>query len=154
MTNTRTLLSLGILLSSLVCYTGAVAADTTPEAPHKKKIPKVKPVTELQKTDIVLGTGDLAYKGKTVSITYTSWLYSFFKPDHKGMQFATGSSTFEIGKDTVIKGWDQGISGMKVGGKRVLIIPSDLAYGKQGMGRGTVPPNYPLVSEVELKAVK
>jgi FKBP-type peptidyl-prolyl cis-trans isomerase FkpA len=107
-------------------------------------------------TDITVGTGTTAASGQTVRVYYTGWLYSETATDHKGTQFDAATSglgfSFRLGAGAVIKGWDQGIVGMKVGGKRRLIIPPDLAYGSAGAG-STIPGNATLIFEVELLSV-
>ena len=103
-------------------------------------------------TDSVVGTGAVAANGKKLSVNYTGWYYSATAPDHKGAQFETGSVSFILGIGAVIAGWDQGVAGMKVGGKRSLSIPSTLAYGSSG--RGPIPPNAGLLFEVELTRVE
>jgi len=104
------------------------------------------------KTDTAVGTGAEAVVGKTATVTYTGWLYSTTATNNKGNKFDTGSFPFLVGSTQVIKGFDQGVQGMKVGGKRTLLIPSNLAYG--ATGSGSIPPNAGLVFDVELTAVK
>jgi len=103
-------------------------------------------------TDVVLGTGTAATTGKTATVTYTGWLYSETAADHKGMQFDAGTYTFVLGQNQAIAGFDQGVTGMKVGGKRTLLIPSSLGYGASG--KGAIPPNAGLVFDVALTAVQ
>jgi FKBP-type peptidyl-prolyl cis-trans isomerase FkpA len=105
------------------------------------------------KTDTVVGTGTEAVNGKNVTVTYTGWLYSSTAAGNKGAQFDTGSFSFLLGAGKVIAGFDQGVLGMKVGGKRTLLIPSNLGYGASGNGP-TIPPNAGLVFEVTLTAVQ
>jgi len=96
------------------------------------------------------GTGMVAAKGHRVSVHYTGWLTDGSKFDSsvdRGQPFQ-----FELGRGQVIKGWDQGVSGMKVGGKVKLTIPPELAYGDRGFP-GAIPPNSTLVFEVELLGV-
>jgi FKBP-type peptidyl-prolyl cis-trans isomerase FkpA len=104
------------------------------------------------KTDTVLGTGAEAVAGKRVTVTYTGWLYSDTAADHKGTQFETGNYSFTIGVKEVIDGFDQGVLGMKVGGKRTVLIPSSMAYGSSGSGK--IPPNAGLVFDLTLTAVQ
>jgi len=113
---------------------------------------------ELIKTDVVVGHGTEATQGNTVAVHYTGWLYDNSAADKKGQQFDSSRDRgtafeFSLGAGQVIKGWDQGVEGMKVGGRRVLIIPSDLGYGKRGTGR-VIPPNATLVFDVELLDVR
>nr|WP_229804456.1 FKBP-type peptidyl-prolyl cis-trans isomerase [Paludibacterium paludis] len=108
--------------------------------------------------DIKKGAGKVAVAGKDVVVHYTGWLYNAAKPDHKGDKFDSSVDrgepfVFPLGAGRVIKGWDQGVAGMKVGGKRTLTIPASLAYGERGAG-GVIPPNATLVFDVELIDVK
>lgn len=116
----------------------------------------------LIKTDTVVGTGIEATAGDQVSVYYTGYLYDSTKADGKGAKFettATGSPfTFVLGRGTVITGWDQGIAGMRVGGKRTLTIPYALAYGSASRPAGAlgvaIPSYAPLVFDVEMVAIK
>ena len=111
----------------------------------------------LIKTDTVVGTGKEAVTGATVQVNYTGWLYDPKAADKHGAKFDSsvgrGPFSFVLGAGRVIKGWDQGVLGMKVGGKRTLVIPSELAYGQRGAG-GVIPPGATLVFDVELLDVK
>lgn len=105
---------------------------------------------ELQIRDIVTGTGEEAVPGATVTVHYTGWLMDGTKFDSsldRGEPFS-----FPLGASRVIRGWDQGVEGMRVGGKRELIIPPELGYGARGAG-GVIPPNSTLRFEVELLRV-
>ena len=105
----------------------------------------------LKYTDDQVGTGTEATAGKTVSVHYTGWLLDGTKFDSsrdRGQPFS-----FPLGAGRVIKGWDEGVAGMKIGGKRTLVIPPDLGYGARGAG-GVIPPNATLKFEVELLDVK
>ena len=104
----------------------------------------------LQSTDEVVGTGDEAVAGKTVSVHYVGTLTNGTKFDSS--RDRNQPFEFALGTGQVIKGWDQGVAGMKVGGKRKLVIPPDLGYGDRAAG--TIPPNSTLVFEVELLGVK
>jgi FKBP-type peptidyl-prolyl cis-trans isomerase FkpA len=100
--------------------------------------------------DLVVGTGATAASGQKVTVHYTGWLTNGTKFDSskdRGDPFV-----FPLGKGQVIKGWDQGVQGMKVGGKRKLTIPPEMGYGSRGAG-GVIPPNATLVFEVELLGV-
>jgi FKBP-type peptidyl-prolyl cis-trans isomerase FkpA len=108
--------------------------------------------SQFSEIDVVLGTGTEASTGKTVTVTYTGWLYSDTAADHKGTQFDSGTFSFALGQNQVIAGFDQGVLGMKVGGKRTLLIPSSMAYGAAGSG-SKIPPNAGLVFDVSLSAV-
>jgi FKBP-type peptidyl-prolyl cis-trans isomerase FkpA len=108
--------------------------------------------SQFSATDVVLGTGTEATTGKTATVTYTGWLYSDTATDHKGTQFDTGTFSFTLGANQVIAGFDQGVTGMKVGGKRTLLIPSSLGYGASG--KNAIPANAGLVFDVALTAVQ
>jgi FKBP-type peptidyl-prolyl cis-trans isomerase FkpA len=112
---------------------------------------------DLVKTDTVVGKGKEAVPGKTVEVNYTGWLHDAAAKDKRGKQFDSsvgrGPFSFPLGGGRVIKGWDEGVAGMKVGGKRTLVIPPELGYGARGAG-GVIPPNATLVFDVELLDVK
>ena len=115
-------------------------------------------VTELKKIDVKQGTGAEAVSGKPVVVHYTGWLYDPSKPDQKGNKFDSSRDrgqpfSFPLGAGRVIKGWDEGVAGMKVGGQRTLIIPPAMGYGERGAG-GVIPPNATLIFDVELLEVK
>jgi FKBP-type peptidyl-prolyl cis-trans isomerase len=114
-------------------------------------------VSELQKIDTVVGDGKEAVAGNDVDVHYTGWLFDEEAPEHKGQKFDSSLDrgqlfSFPLGAGHVIKGWDEGVQGMKIGGKRTLIIPSEMGYGPRGAG-GVIPPNATLVFEVELHGV-
>ncbi|MEA3192257.1 MAG: peptidylprolyl isomerase [Betaproteobacteria bacterium] len=105
--------------------------------------------------DLVVGSGNAAASGQKVSVHYTGWLS---QNGNKGTKFDSSLDrgepfVFPLGKGHVIKGWDEGVAGMKVGGKRKLTIPPALGYGARGAG-GVIPPNATLIFEVELLDVK
>jgi len=105
----------------------------------------------LKYVDQVIGTGDLAVAGKTTTVHYTGWLTNgqkFDSSSDRGQPFS-----FPLGAGRVIKGWDEGVQGMKVGGKRKLTIPAELGYGSRGAG-GVIPPNATLIFDVELLGVR
>ena len=113
--------------------------------------------TQLQVTDSLVGTGTAAAAGNTITVHYTGWLYDETASQYRGKQFdsSVGKTpfSFKLGVGQVIEGWDQGVVGMKVGGKRTLIIPSALGYGSTGAG-SAIPPNAALVFDVELLSVQ
>jgi FKBP-type peptidyl-prolyl cis-trans isomerase FkpA len=106
----------------------------------------------LSYTDTTVGTGAQAVTGKTATVTYTGWLYSATASDHKGSQFDTGTFSFKLGANQVVPGFEQGVTGMLVGGTRVVLIPSSLGYGASG--QGAIPPNAGLVFQVTLNSVQ
>jgi FKBP-type peptidyl-prolyl cis-trans isomerase FkpA len=137
-------------LSATLLFAGAAFAATA-VAP-----PKPQAAMGLQKIDTVVGKGKVAEAGKVVSVHYTGWLYTPTAPKQRGMQFDSsvgrGPFSFPLGGGQVIAGWDQGVAGMKVGGKRTLIIPAELGYGTRGAG--PIPANANLIFDVELLDVK
>jgi FKBP-type peptidyl-prolyl cis-trans isomerase FkpA len=148
-------LALGFALSLLVA---GCASPATPAAAGKPITAQVgsptfpvSPVTQLKVDDLKVGTGAEAVDGKKVSVQYTGWLVDGTKFDSsldRNQPFS-----FTLGGGQVIKGWDQGVKGMKVGGKRRLTIPADLGYGSRGAG-SAIPPGATLVFDVELVAVE
>jgi FKBP-type peptidyl-prolyl cis-trans isomerase FkpA len=115
-------------------------------------------ITELVTNDDVAGSGNEAAAGRQVTVHYTGWLYDQSRPDHKGKKFDSSRDhgepfSFRLGAGQVIQGWDQGVTGMKVGGRRTLTIPPQLGYGSRGAG-GDIPPNATLLFEVELLDVR
>ena len=125
------------------------AKNKTKNKKTEGSMKQAESVTSLKKEDLTVGTGDEAKPGAKVKVHYTGWLTNGTKFDssvdrHEPFEF-------KLGAGMVIKGWDEGVKGMKVGGKRKLTIPSDMAYGAQGAG--PIPPNSTLVFEVELLGV-
>jgi len=115
---------------------------------------KIMSNTGLQITDVKPGTGAEARKGATVTVHYTGWLYN---DGQQGAKFDSSRDRgdpfqFPLGAGMVIKGWDEGVAGMKVGGQRTLIIPPEMGYGARGAG-GVIPPNATLKFDVELLGV-
>ena len=134
-------------LAVVVCLGLLAACGSTATSPS---------TVAYSQTDLRLGTGAAAASGNSLTVNYTGWLYDPTKPDFKGIQFdstaVAGPFTFTLGSGSVIKGWDQGLPGMKVGGLRQLVIPPDLAYGS--VRNGSIPPNTPLVFEIELLSIQ
>ncbi len=134
----------------------APSAPNAPVAPNAPKLPPANP--GFTRTDLQAGTGREAQKGKGVSVHYTGWLYDPTQPGMKGRLFDSstqrGQFDFVLGTGQVIPGWDQGFDGMKIGGRRRLIIPPSLAYGVDGAGGGIIPPNATLIFEMELLDVQ
>lgn len=110
----------------------------------------------LEVLDVVVGEGATARPGESVKVHYTGWLFDPSKPDGKGRKFDSSKDRnrpfdFDLGAGMVIRGWDEGVEGMRVGGTRILVIPAHLGYGARGAG-GVIPPNATLLFEVELLA--
>ena len=140
MSGMKTLFGLSMLIFDLI-FAGYAVADSS----------------GLTKIDIKIGTEKEATPGKMVRVHYTGWLFDKSAADNKGKKFDSsrdrpGNFTFPLGAGRVIKGWDQGVQGMKVGGQRTLIIPPSLGYGARGAGN-SIPPNATLVFDVELMKV-
>ena len=115
-------------------------------------------VTELIRQDDRVGTGAEAQPGRVVTVHYTGWLYDASRADRKGSKFDSSRDrnepfSFNLGAGEVIRGWDDGVAGMKIGGRRTLTIPPDMGYGARGAG-GVIPPNATLVFDVELLDVR
>jgi FKBP-type peptidyl-prolyl cis-trans isomerase FkpA len=115
-------------------------------------------VSSMQTVELKAGTGEGITPGKIAVVQYTGWLYDTSAADNKGKQFdssRTGGQPFRfpVGAGQVIKGWDQGVVGMKIGESRRLIIPADLAYGDSGAG-GVIPPGAALVFDIDLVAIE
>ncbi len=115
-------------------------------------------MSELIKADEQVGSGAEAAAGKQVTVHYSGWLYDAAAADTKGQPFDSSRTrnepfSFRLGAGQVIRGWDEGVAGMKIGGRRKLTIPPDYGYGARGAG-GVIPPNATLVFDVELLDVK
>jgi len=115
-------------------------------------------MSELVKEDLEMGTGEEVTSGQTAVVHYTGWLHDPSKPEGKGKKFDSSRDhgdtfAFTVGGGQVIRGWDLGVAGMKVGGKRRLIIPAELGYGARGAG-GVIPGGATLVFDVELMAIR
>ena len=112
----------------------------------------------MQKIELAPGSGAEIKSGQSALVHYTGWLYDAKAPDNKGQKFDSSVDRnepfeFPVGGGMVIKGWDEGVVGMKVGGKRRLVIPPEMGYGQRGAG-GVIPPGATLVFDVELLAIK
>ncbi len=132
------------------------AAQAAAQEMQAAEVPLEEPLVI---TDLVLGVGDEALPGMVCVVHYTGWLYDWQAQDHRGRQFDNSRArrqplSFPLGGGHVIKGWDHGVVGMRVGGLRRLVIPPALAYGDRDVGNGAVPPRSTLLFEVELLAVE
>ena len=146
----RLLLSAALVLSAAACSSQKSDSSTDPGF-----VPTTitTPSSPFRSVDLVVGTGTLAVAGNRVTVSYGGWLFDPNQTDSKGRQFDLSNAfTFTLGTGQVIKGWDQGVVGMRVGGQRRLTIPPDLAYGSQGVG-STIPPNATLVFDIRLISV-
>ena len=142
-------LGLALTLSVAACKR---REEAPPSAPARADTSAIN----FQKIDTAVGTGAEAKPGSHVTVNYTGWLYLPDAPGHHGEQFDSSIGrkpfTFRLGSGMVIPGWDQGVAGMKVGGKRTLVIPAALGYGADGAG--PIPPNADLIFDVELLDVQ
>jgi len=128
------------------------------QAQGTKPATQTLPGTKLQFTDHQAGTGAEAVAGRQVTVHYTGWLHDPAAPEGKGRKFDSSRDrgqpfTFGLGAGQVIQGWDRGVAGMKVGGRRSLLIPPEMGYGARGAG-GVIPPNATLLFDVELLSVR
>jgi FKBP-type peptidyl-prolyl cis-trans isomerase FkpA len=137
-----------LLISALGAPVAAAACGASPTTPSNN--------AAYSQTDIRLGTGTLAESGHLLTVNYTGWFYSESATEHKGPEFDSstgrGPFTFTLGGGEVIKGWEQGMTGMRVGGVRRLVVPPSLGYGSVRFG--PIPPNATLLFEIELVDVQ
>jgi FKBP-type peptidyl-prolyl cis-trans isomerase FkpA len=134
---------LGMLLAASGC--GGSDSPSTPSA--------TLPRAEFSQTDLRAGTGITASNGRLLTVSYTGWIYDPARTEGKGTQFDSNAAfQFTLGAGRVIRGWDLGVVGMQVGGRRRLTIPPELAYGSSGSG--PIPPNASLVFDIELLNVQ
>lgn len=138
---------------------GALSWCTVQAGAQEPPAPEVPLEEPLVISDLVLGVGNEALPGMVCVVHYTGWLYDGQAKDRRGRQFDNSRErrqpfSFPLGAGHVIKGWDHGVVGMRVGGLRRLIIPPALGYGNRNMGNGTIPPGSTLLFEVELLAVE
>jgi FKBP-type peptidyl-prolyl cis-trans isomerase len=150
----KTLLRIG----SLVFVAAFAACTGKPGAAPAAQAAPGSAVTSLQSATLKEGAGAAVAGGQIAVVQYTGWLYEAAASDHKGKQFDSSLTRrepfkFPLGTGSVIKGWDQGVVGMKVGESRRLTIPPDLAYGDKGAG-GVIPPGATLVFDVELVGIE
>jgi peptidylprolyl isomerase len=147
--------SVAAALAIVVAFAGTCAVVLSPSAMAQTGAKTMTTPSGLQITDTKVGTGPEAQPGRTCVMHYTGWLY---KDGAKGDKFDSSVDRgepfeFGLGMRQVIRGWDEGVAGMKVGGKRTLVIPPELGYGARGAG-GVIPPNATLIFDVELLGVK
>ncbi len=132
-------------------HTDKKKTETKEKSTKSEDLPK--DVKKLIVQDTIQGAGKVATRGKSIKVNYTGWLYDPSAAMGRGKQFDSSIGkdpfTFKLGAGEVIKGWDDGFTDMKVGGKRKLIVPSEMGYGERGAG-SVIPPNASLMFEVEL----
>jgi FKBP-type peptidyl-prolyl cis-trans isomerase len=152
--------AVGALLGLLAACGGKPPAGPSDSAAPAVAAPAVSApaVVTLEVGELKVGSGAAIAAGQKAVVQYTGWLYETSAPDKKGKEFDSSRNSgqpfsFVVGAGQVIKGWDQGVVGMKVGGRRRLTIPADLGYGDVGAG-GVIPPGAALVFDVELVAAE
>ena len=138
----------------LLSFGSTWAIDITLE----KTLKEENKMTEFTTIDSQLGEGREAEKGLTITVHYSGWIYDENEDDKKGNKFDSSKDrnepfTFVLGVGQVIKGWDDGFAGMKIGGTRTIIIPSEMGYGSRGAGT-VIPPNADLIFDVELLGIQ
>ena len=138
----------------LLSFGSTWALDITLE----KTLKEENKMTEFTTIDSQLGEGREAEKGLTITVHYSGWIYDENEDDKKGNKFDSSKDrnepfTFVLGVGQVIKGWDDGFAGMKIGGTRTIIIPSEMGYGSRGAG-SVIPPNADLIFDVELLGIQ
>ena len=139
----RTILAAALLMAAVGCDFGSSSLT----APDQSAV-------AYSQTDLTVGTGTEATVGTTASVQYALWLYSDSGPDHKGTQIQASQFSYKVGDGSLIKGFDMGVTGMKVGGIRRIVVPPALAYGAKGNSDGTIKPNTALVFEILLSNVQ
>ena len=142
----RFALLIPVLLLSVACGNDDDGGPTAPTSPS------VGLNVEFSTEDLTVGAGPAAMNGDTLSVNYTGWLYDPNAAENKGTQFDSGNFSFVLGAGRVIAGWDQGLIGMQVGGRRRIVIPPALGYGANG-SPPTIPGDATLLFEVELVGI-
>lgn len=137
----------GLVCALVIAVFAAACGDSSPSAPTTTTAP-------YSATDLVVGTGAVAGSGSLVTVSYILWLHDSSKTDAKGNQVQANSGfQFRLGTGAVIRGWDQGVPGMRVGGQRRLVLPPDLAYGSTSPS-ADIPANATLVFDITLISVQ
>jgi FKBP-type peptidyl-prolyl cis-trans isomerase FkpA len=144
------------LILLVIALLAACGGDRQPEVSAVS--PTAPLVSALKIDDLQPGSGPAIGAGQKAVVNYTGWLYETSAPDNKGKQFDSSQNagrpfSFVVGAGQVIKGWDQGVLGMKVGGRRRLLIPADLGYGDSGSG-DVIPPGATLIFDVDLISIE
>jgi FKBP-type peptidyl-prolyl cis-trans isomerase len=139
--------------------TADTSAAPAPEPVADATAPTGTETMAMQKIELAPGAGAEIKSGQTALVHYTGWLYDAAAPENKGNKFDSSVDRnepfeFDVGKGQVIKGWDEGVVGMKVGGKRRLVIPPEMGYGARGAGGGLIPGGATLVFDVQLVEIR
>lgn len=148
-----------IRLTLILAAAGALCAGCSEPHDSAPAVSSAQPaIVELVKNDIAVGTGEAITAGQIAVVHYTGWLYDPEARDHRGKKFDSSRDRgqpfrFAVGAGSVIEGWDQGVQGMSVGGRRELIVPAGLGYGNRGAGRA-IPPGATLLFDIELLAIE
>ena len=152
----KRVLTCSALVAAMLLTVTACKRAEAPATPAAQTSGAAAPAVASQQIDTVVGTGKEATAGATAVVNYTGWLYEPAATQQRGKEFDSSIGrepfSFQLGAGQVITGWDVGVQGMKVGGKRTLIVPADMGYGAGGAG--PIPPNATLVFEVELLDVR
>lgn len=154
MTLFRTLMLAALVAAPLASFDALAAKKAQPAEAAQPAMPKTETVDRLVKIDTAAGHGAPVGAGQQILVHYTGWLYDPKAPESRGRKFDSSVDRGQpfglvLGTGMVIQGWDQGVAGMKEGGKRTLVVPAELGYGARGAGN-VIPPNATLVFDVEL----
>lgn len=148
----------GTRFALAVCIAMTLSACKPSSPPPATTSASAPAIDKLMIEDVAVGAGEPIASGQTAVVHYTGWLYEPSAPDHKGTKFDSSRDKgrpfrFKVGAGNVIKGWDEGVVGMTVGGRRELVVPAQLGYGDAGAG-GVIPPGATLLFDVELLAIE
>ena len=148
----------GTRFALAVCIAMTLSACKPSSPPPATTSASAPAIDKLMIEDVAVGAGEPIASGQTAVVHYTGWLYEPSAPDHKGTKFDSSREKgrpfrVKVGAGNVIKGWDEGVVGMTVGGRRELIVPAQLGYGDAGAG-GVIPPGATLLFDVELLAIE
>ncbi len=143
---------------TLILSVAGCAPASPPPAAAASSPSRQEAAPALVSTELKAGSGDAIKNGQTAEVNYTGWLFEEHASDHKGKKFDSSYDAgrpfvFKVGAGDVIRGWDEGVAGMRVGGARRLVVPPELGYGNQGAG-GVIPPGATLVFDIELLAIR